>query len=225
MGRHRSSFDESRRARVRTILQDSSVSFAEAGRRLGVTRERIRQMAESLGIAEGRKRQNEERGNKAQRILGRIPGVSALRELGLEVEPANAIHSNRVAYTSSRQFCVNGRRCVTRPVWSTESARRNYGPDYAVIAAFHGERRINRDVEFVLYRLPDGFPSAGWLVIPAKETRNYNLAVKLGPPKDRPQARAAYEGKWMKYLNAWDQLKEAPPLETPSTIIPSEAAS
>jgi Sigma-70, region 4 len=58
---HRLSVYHRQYRRIRGLLSNSSLSFADIGDRLGITRERVRQIALQLGMESGRQRQ-EQRG-------------------------------------------------------------------------------------------------------------------------------------------------------------------
>jgi hypothetical protein len=213
-GHNRSS--EDRALKLLAMLEDPTTSFAEAGRRLGISRERVRQVAGQYGCVTGRQRQQLRREGEAGRVRAEITSaIPILGVLEFEIEPVRLGHGGKLSRVSRRQFDVNGHRCVTRSVFTSEAVRREFGPDYVVLSSFRGGGRVNKHVEFVLYHLPPGYPSKGWLIIPAKEAPYHNSVVKLGPPRDTPQAQAAYTGKWLNYLNAWHYLRGENSLQTP----------
>src|SRR5215475_14968682 len=56
---HRLSVYHRQHRRIWGLLSSDSLSFADIGVRLGITRERVRQIARQLGMASGRQRQEQ----------------------------------------------------------------------------------------------------------------------------------------------------------------------
>ena len=60
---HRLSVYHRRHRRIKRLLSNNSIRFADIGDKFGITRERVRQIARHLGMESGRQRQE-------QRVLG-----------------------------------------------------------------------------------------------------------------------------------------------------------
>jgi hypothetical protein len=75
---HRLSVYHRQHRRIKRLLSNNSITFADIGNKFGITRERIRQIARQLGMESGRQRQE-------QRVLHqRMPdwyGRKGYREL------------------------------------------------------------------------------------------------------------------------------------------------
>jgi hypothetical protein len=104
--------------RLRSILADPTLNYRSIGRRFGVTKQRVGQLAAEMGI-NGRRRQRQralrtlafKNGRKYPADIGAI--VKRLKRSGLEVlpyRPPRASH-RQLARTSTRRLLVNGVLC------------------------------------------------------------------------------------------------------------------
>ena len=100
---HRLSVYHRQHRRIRGLLSNNSLSFSDIGDRLGITRERVRQIAWQLGMKSGRQRQE-------QRVLHRR--MSAWHE--------RRGHRELVAKCKELGYTVTPSRCDTRWGWRFE---------------------------------------------------------------------------------------------------------
>jgi hypothetical protein len=110
---HRLSVYHRQHRRIRGLLSSDSLSFADIGVRLGITRERVRQIARQLGMASGRQR-------REQRALHqRLPAwherkgyrelIAKGKELGYAVTPSRVDRPEGWRF-QARNVVINGWR-------------------------------------------------------------------------------------------------------------------
>jgi hypothetical protein len=163
------------------------VPYSEIGRRVGLSRERVRQIAELLSIKPPKKHKRAcalERFEKSRPALAAV--AEELRRKGLRVEPTRV-----GTHWSRRMLLVNGRRCAVT------KATRNCinGLEYFQIGPCH------KDAAFTLRRTP-----YGWLVLPKNSASNFTMFV-LGRPKLNGAGGPKHD--WEKFLEAWHLLAPA----------------
>jgi hypothetical protein len=86
---------------IRAMLQRNCITHAEIARRIGLTRERVRQLAQLMGFADGRSRHAICRMERRKKEMAEF--FLQAQKRGFEVEPLGA----RSAY-------INGKLCVQR---------------------------------------------------------------------------------------------------------------
>src|SRR5215471_15718200 len=157
---HRLSIYHRQHRRILGLLSRDSLSFADIGVRLGITRERVRQIARQLGMASGRQRREE------RTLHQRLPAwherrgyhelIAKGKELGYEVTP-------------SRVDCPKGWRFQARNVvingWSARIVYMSTTGPYLTF------RRSDVPADFYVGISPIGFfifPSTVWKTFPDK---------------------------------------------------------
>lgn len=169
--------------RIRILLEEDCLSFAEIGKRLRITRERVRQIARLLGFKSGHQRQD------SCRVKRGVPaGPQHIEELQV-IAKDRGLSFERIAgrnHFLAKQVKLSGHVCAI---------------DF--ISNRRGLVRINArrgDYDFFL-----GKTAFGWLVIPRKKMPRYRTMFVLGRAKLKPGARVNRHD-WQMYLNAWHLL-------------------
>jgi alkylated DNA nucleotide flippase Atl1 len=165
-------------------LLKTSVSYSEIGRLVGVSRERVRQIAELLSIKRSRNLSwvcAFERFKKCRPVLAAV--AEELRQKGLQVE---GVRSH--ATWSRRLLIVNGKRCAVSKSWRTQF----HGMEYFQIGP------CCKAAAFTLRRTP-----YGWLVLPKNAVTKSTMFV-LGRRKLNGAGGPKHD--WGKYLEAWHLL-------------------
>lgn len=99
--RHARSIFHRKAKLIRAMLERDCISYAEIARRIGLTRERVRQMAVMMGFATGRSRQGICRMERRKKAM--VGFFLAAQEHGFPVEPLN----RKGGY-------INGKLCIQR---------------------------------------------------------------------------------------------------------------
>jgi len=89
---HRFSIYRRQHKKIKALLSDSTLSFAAVGKKIGITRERVRQIARQMGMATGRERREQNR-LKEQTAAWRARAgtrqvIAKCRELGYTAAPS-----------------------------------------------------------------------------------------------------------------------------------------
>jgi hypothetical protein len=190
---HRRSVYHRQHRRIRGLLSNDSLSFADIGDRLGITRERVRQIARQLGMTSGRQR-------REQRALHqRIPAwherrgyrelIAKGKEFGYAVTPSR-VDSPEGWRFEARMVVINGWRAHIVYV----RTRGRY-------LAF-GRSEVGAD--FYVGISPIGFfifPSKVWKTFPER-TMFSPIACPIGKRGFAHSNRHDY----LKYLEAWKLL-------------------
>jgi hypothetical protein len=158
--------------------------YREIGKRVGLSGERVRQIAELLSIKPTKadvQAQAFERFKRCQPLLA--AAAADFRRKGLRVEPMRFSK-----HWSRRMLLVNGRRCAVT------NATRNCvnGLEYFHIGP------CCKDAEFTLRKTP-----YGWLVLPKDSVTNFPTLV-LG--RRKLYRAGGPRTNWEKYLEAWHLL-------------------
>lgn len=177
-------------ALLRGWLSDPRQRFTVVAERLGISAERVRQIARDLGLGSGHARQIAWREQRLAREVARL-----FRSLPVYGRRGFAVHGVVKRYGSVRQLLqhtveINGHRCAVRTACQPPNVLRRWGRNWVRLRP----PRWSGPVEFVLYRLPPGLPARGWLVVPAHVVPAYSALISVG-------------GRWRQYLNAWGQLR------------------
>jgi hypothetical protein len=167
------------RKRVLTLIKKGSLSFAAVGKRFGLTRERVRQIAKLEGFATGRERFAAE---AATRLNG-VPRLQALRRAadraGLEM-----------VVLGSRHVMLNGVACWVRKAMRLVTAT---GEKWKI----DGNVRKAANAAFALFEMAGG----EWAIVPVSELPGKMAEFARFP---RPGYR---KSRWTKYVNAWHLLE------------------
>jgi hypothetical protein len=191
IGSHRRSVFHLESQRLRALLRKPCLSFAEIGRRVGLSTERVRQVGQQLGQT-GQQRLALCRTEKRQLRLYAAPLVKKTakrcRVLGFAFEPLDR-----------RTALINGHRCFIRTCWEAVKNDRKY-------IRIHRTREMNGDyIIFWLRDLAFIFP---------KHKMPDETFFALTPLSSGPKAN---RHDYSNYANAWPSLsraKSAPDLES-----------
>jgi hypothetical protein len=135
-----------RKARlIRAMLERNCITHAEIARRIGVTRERVRQLALQLGFADGRSRHAICRMERLRKEMGEF--FSEALKRGFPVE----LLGTRSAY-------INGKLCVQRKACWHDTGKSKHRHTY--VSIFRPRTRF----DICAWKLPDG----RFLILPKK---------------------------------------------------------
>lgn len=170
--------------RIRILLEQDCLSFAGIGKRLRITRERVRQIARLLDSKSGRQRQDSCRVKRsAQAEPQHVKELQFIaKDRGLSFERIISMYYNFL----TRRVKLSGHVCAI----ALASNRRG---------KIHIPARKG-DYDFFL-----GKTAFGWLVIPREKLPRHETTVLLGRAKPTPGARV-HRHDWHVYLNAWRLL-------------------
>ena len=132
---------------IRAMLERNCITHAEIARRIGVTRERVRQRALQMGFADGRSRHAVCRMERRRKEMAEF--FVEAQKRGFEVEPLGA----RSAY-------INGKLCVQRNACWHDVGRSEY--KYTCLSI----RRPSVKFDICAWKLPDG----RFLILPEELT-------------------------------------------------------
>jgi len=188
-------------AEISAQLADVRNTFAAVAEGYGLSRERVRQFAEELGLQPGRKIRSLRREARFREEFDRaFPEKKYLQDLGLKVEK----FLGQAGCLSTKLLKVNGHICVMGRAWASPI----HGGGYVRLS-----RYARPGAEFVLYRLPLGGERPHWLVVPVAVAPTYTGLFALvgrgpSPRFSRSGTPESYKGKWLQYIDAWQLLKE-----------------
>jgi hypothetical protein len=190
---------------IRTMLADPRTKNSDVADKLGISRERVRQIAHEMRLPSGRERQAKRRkrkmGKAVHEYFKKLPVYSLP---GFVVEPVYSPNS-RTQQIMVQSVMVNGHRCAIRSALRPPSMIAKLGKNWIRINPPHGPAT---KAEFILFRLPRGIPAAqGWLVVPAGEVPNYPANLNLG--EERADHHPNYHGRWRQFVNRWGLLLPA----------------
>lgn len=169
---------------IRAMLERTCITHAEIARRIGVTRERVRQLAQQMGFAAGRSRHAVCRMERQQREMGEF--FLKAQERGFQVELLNA-----------RSGYINGKLCLQRRACSHDIGRvGEYKYTYVNI------HRPAREFDICAWKLPDG----RFLMLP-KKLVGFKQTTFNPEESDRPgtASTAHYYREW---IERWSLLGE-----------------
>ncbi len=205
LGAHERGLRHRRAAVIRRLLGNPRNTFRDVAARFKVSPELVRIIAGRMGLSTGRERLRARRLLSAREaVRQRLKGLPVIDRPGFVVQPLVVDYARRGSRVHLRDIIINGPRCAVRSAARPPSVIGVFGDSWVRIKP----AKATLPVDFVLYRLPPACPAKGWLVVPERDVPKYALSVNLADgPKDSPLARAAYTGRWRKYLNAWEQLR------------------
>lgn len=202
---HKQGARHRRGALIRRMLDKSEATLSDIARDLNLSRERIRQIAQVMGLETGRQRQHrrhKERAEMAVKALFDDLPVASME--GYTVVPILNAGNALTKHVRVRQVLINGRRCAIRTASSPPSIARGLGENWVRINRPNGRAET---AEFVLFRLPDHLPAAkGWLVVPMADMPAYPANVNL-TPEAKGSVMGSYQSRLRGYLNAWELLR------------------
>jgi hypothetical protein len=132
---------------LRAMLERHCITHAEIARRLGVTRERVRQLALQMGFADGRSRHAICRMERRQKEMAEF--FVEAQKRGFAVEPLGP-----------RRAYINGKLCLQRRACWHDIVQRKH--KYTYISIHQPECRF----DICAWQLPDG----RFLILPKKLT-------------------------------------------------------
>ena len=182
-GMHRHSVLHQKIKRLRVLLKNDCLTFREIGRRLGVSRESIRQMARTLGAKTGNARRKActRKRRKLPPHLKRI--IRRANESGLQASPVFR-QGNQVA---ARTLMVEGKKVAVAHLWQDPR-----------FAAYRIKSRPWDGSRFVIFYANE---LSHLLIVPVAEVRA--TAVVMG----RKRKNRTPESRLLRYVNAWHLLK------------------
>ena len=195
---------------VDALIADPTATFASIAEQCNVSRERVRQVAKSWGMANGRTRQKKSRVQSLDEVFTRQCKkwgfVPRLRRLGFKLEPVLTSGTTTTKAVSTRGLLINGLKCEVRPAATSPTTVKHWGPAYIHI---HGNRSaaIRRGVKFVIYEVGKPCTVSGWLVLEINRVPKSTTVGRVGPIHPKYVGWHGPEASWPQYLNAWDQLK------------------
>lgn len=180
--------------RIRALLNQPCIAFSEIGRRLGVSRERVRQIADRFCPETGRQRQYTCAINNPPKLPSNCLALRAekvCREKGLPFQFVNRTNGIRQRLSTNAAIIAN-EKCLLR-----RSAERENGNIVVRRPALGPE-----DAAFLLSYMPDG----RWLIIPKdKWPRTGSTEFRPGDLQ-RPGGKSKRHD-WPGYIDAWHLLK------------------
>jgi hypothetical protein len=184
LAQHKRSLLHCHASRLRALL-DTCLNFSVIGRRLGITRERVRQLASSLGYKPGVERRTLCRLKRREDEAIERPMILALRQSC--PYPLELIRLPRAKDTLryfATEVIILGRRCVIH-----KASYQSKGTIH-----FNYSRGYHSLCEFSLVLIPDG----RWLVCQSR--RSGNTCFKLGARR-MPGRTGAFHG-WNDLIGA-----------------------
>lgn len=182
--------------RIRALLNRPCITFSEIGRRLGVSRERVRQIAERFCPATGRQRQYTCAINSPPKLPSNCLALKAervCREKGLQFQFAGISAGNRRRLCTSAAVIEN-EKCVLRRCSERENGN--------IVIRRPG--LTAEDSKFLLSPMPDG----RWLIVPRSKWPNGTMTEFCPGALERP-GRKDKRHDWRAYIDAWYLLKNA----------------
>jgi hypothetical protein len=182
--------------RFRALFQKPCISFSEIGRRLGLTRERVRQLAERFGAQTGRERQyvcavNERPGLLPPDCLA-LKAEKICQEKGLRFEFADGPGRGYRRLSAHSVVVIEGQKCVLRHSTQRESGN----------IMVRKPERSAKDAAFLLSYVPDG----RWLIIP-KDRWPRSESTEFRPSGLQKPGAKTKRHDWPSYIDAWSLLK------------------
>ncbi len=180
--------------RIRALLSNNALSFADIGNRLGITRERVRQMAQQLGMASGRLRQE-------QRVL--YQRMAAWRE--------RKDHRELIAKGKELGYTVTPIRCNTHSRWRFEPGMvaingwRVHIVHMRTRGRYLGFRRFVCRADFHV-----GISTIGFFIFPSKVWKTFPARTAFSPipcMRGQPGFAGSDRHDYLKYLEAWKLLR------------------
>jgi len=166
---------------IRAMLERNCITHAEISRRIGLTRERVRQLALKMGFADGRSRHAICRVERRRKEMSEF--FVAAQQHGFSVEPLGR-----------KRGYINGKLCVQRNAcWhDMGNGKRTY--------TFLSIRRPLVKFDICAWKLPDG----RFLILPRKLVGFAQTSFSL-EESDRPGTNSS-QHYYRDYLERWSLL-------------------
>ena len=166
---------------IRAMLERTCVTHAEIARRIGLTRERVRQLAMQMGFADGRSRHAICRMERRKKEMAQF--FVKAQERGFQVE----LLGRRSAY-------INGKICVQRKACWHDIGRDKYKYTYLSIYRPAGKYDICG------WKLPDG----RFLILPKKLV--HFTQTTFNPEESERPGTASSSHYYREYIERWSLL-------------------
>lgn len=189
LAQHLRSVLHCRTARLRALL-DSCLNFSIIGRRLGVSRERVRQLASNLGYKPGRERRTLCALKKREREQIEFPMIAALKQAcpyRVELICRPSARGDRRFF--STEVMILGKRCAIHKA----------GYRGSDTVHFNYSRGFSGHCEFSVVLIPDG----RWVV--CRSLKSADTCFKLGE-RLVPGNPGVFHG-WNDRIGAWHTLE------------------
>lgn len=194
-------------ARIKTLLKVPCMSYAEIGRRVGISRERVSQIVKRLpndaeitanykqtlcSLERSRNRVEEA---KAHGLLGIVVKECEARGLPYELVSRQHPMANGEFYFSKRFLTINGNRCYLSKLFKHKSG-------------FIGLSRVgpaSDDADFIIYCAENIKP---WLIIPRDLAPiTHSTQISLTPDPNGKGKAGDNRHDWPLYFDNWDLLR------------------
>ena len=193
---HRLSVYHRHHRRIKNLLSKDSFTFAEIGERFGLTRERVRQIAQQLGMATGRERLHQHAMAKRMSAWRERKGyrelIAKCKKLGYTVTPSR--YATRSGYRFEDPIMIiNG--------WRVHIVYIRTRDRYLVFRSSFAR------ADFHL-----GVSPIGFFVFPAKVWKTFPEATSFSPipsPIGRRGSARSQRHDYLNYLEAWKLLRGA----------------
>ena len=190
---HRKSVFHRQCRRLRALLAKDCLTYSEIGTRLGISRERVRQLADAISVPHiGRMRQTSCTRNKRMAAFRSLPFVQELVSHGFRVEPIESLNHR----PSSVMFSVNGRRVSLSSACTHGGSSR--GPYLNIY-------KPQRQSDIYVWTLPNN----DFLILP-KQMLTFHVSTSFSMqkpfPGERGYARHRNHYYW-RYVNAWQVFR------------------
>lgn len=192
--RHTASVFHRKAKLIRAMLERSCITHAEIAKRIGLSRERVRQLALQMGFADGRSRHAVCRTERRKKAMPEF--FVRAEERGFQVEPLG----RKSAY-------INGMICVQRQACWREIRQRGHKYTYLNIHRPRGR------FDICGWKLPDG----RFLILPEKLI-GFRQTVFNPEESDHP-GTAKTSHYYREYIERWSVLGE--PGEREEGALPS----
>lgn len=166
---------------IRAMLERDCITHAEIARRIGLTRERVRQLALQMGFADGRSRHAICRMARRRKEMQEF--FAAAEKRGFAVE----LLGKRNAY-------INGKLCIQRQACWHDTGRGKY--KYTYLSVYRPAARF----DICAWKLPDG----RFLILPKKLT-GFSQTTFNPEESERP-GTASSSHYYREYIERWSLL-------------------
>ena len=190
---HRLSVYHRHHRRIKNLLSKDSLSFAKIGQRVGLTRERVRQIALQLGMATGRERGQQRATDKR---------MSAWRE--------REGYREVIAKCKKLGYTVTPSRYATRSGWRFEdpiAVINGWRVHIVYIRTRHRYLVFRRSVVCSDFHL--GVSPIGVFIYPAKAWKTFPERTSFSPIPNPVGRRGPQRHDYLNYLEAWKLLRGA----------------
>lgn len=182
---HKKSICHQKAKRIRALLENNCMTFQEIGTRVGLTRERIRQIATSLGFQKGKQRIRVCTLNRHKLAFRRSPVIASLIRRAMQIEPISNARGNGF---KTKEFFIMGKLCEVRH-YSVNQGR--------AVFSSHALPRT----EIVL-----GVGDAGYFVFPAaRAPLGTSFKLELSHPE---MLTHKHRHDYREYREAWHLLRQ-----------------